>query len=158
MLRLTGTFVLAALALHWSQPAPAQNKRQVTRAIFIMTPSGWMLEVFTDGGGLLQYGSSAGDGWGFKAGTIDVAKAEKDLRALPSDDKGGIGSHFSFSFESERKAPDQPGRARYTRDLKVVPGLLKAAADGTAVRNEFRAQRRAELLKKKPPGELPKEK
>ena len=158
MYRLIGTFAIAAVALQLAQPLAAQKKAQATKAIFIHTPSGWMLNINSDGSGLLQYGSSATDGWRFKAGTIDVAQAEKDLRALKSDAKGGIGTHFSYSFESERKAADQPGSARYTRDGKVIPGLFKAAENATGGRNEFNAVRRAELLKKKPPAELPNEK
>jgi hypothetical protein len=158
MPRFIGTIAMATVALQLPQLSPAQDKGQPTKGIFIYAPSGWMLTIESDGSGLLQYGSLAFDGWRFKAGTIDAAQAEKDLRALKSDAKGGISSHFSFSFEAERKAPDQPGPARYTRDEQVVPGLFKAAVDATSGRNELNARRRAELLAKKPPAELPKQK
>lgn len=158
MYRLIATLALAAVALQLPRPLPAQDKDGARKAIFIHTPNGWMLTINADGSGLLQYGSLAHDGWRFKAGTIDAAQAEKDLRTLESDAQVGIGSHFAFSFESERKAPDKPGPARHTRDGKVIPGLLKAAVDATRGRNEFNALRRAELLMRKPPAELPAEK
>jgi hypothetical protein len=139
-------------------PGSRRDQGRLTKAIFIHTPNGWMLEINSDGSGLLQFGSSASDGWRFKAGTVDAVRAEKDLRALESDSNGGIGSHFSFNFESERKAPDQSGPVRYTRDGKVIPGLLKRAADATQRGKGLDAQRWAELLKKAPPGELPNEK
>jgi hypothetical protein len=158
MVRLVAALAIATVFLQSAQPSLARDKGPPARAIFVHTPSGWMLSIHSDGSGLLQYGSLATDGWRFKAGTIDVAQAEKDLRLLKDDAGGGIGTHFSFSFESERKAPDQPGRARHTRDGRVIPGLLKAAEAATSGRNEFNAKRRAELLKAKPPGELPREK
>lgn len=157
MYSLIGTLAIASVALQWPQPAPSRDKGRAPQAIFIHAPSGWMLSIHSDGSGLLQYGSLAADGWRFPAGTIDVAQAERDLRTLKNDAKGSIVSHFSFSFESERKAPDQPGPARYTRDGTVIPGLLKAAEDASGGRNELNARRRAELLQKKPPAEIPQE-
>jgi hypothetical protein len=150
--------MVVAVVIGSSPSLPAQPKDRPARSVLIQTPNGWLLFIHSDGSGLLQYGSNGDDGWRFKAGTIDVARAEKDLRALASDAKGGSGSHFVFHFESERKAPDESGPARYTRDEKVIPGLLKAAADATAGRGEFNAARRAELLKNYPLGKLPKKK
>jgi hypothetical protein len=152
-------FMVFAVAISWSPSVlPAQPKARPARAILIQTPNAWLLEIGTDGSGILQYGSNGDDRWFFKAGTIDLARAEKDLRALTSDPRGRMGYHFIFHFESERKAPDRAGPGRYTRDEKVIPGLLKIAVNATTGRGKFNEARRASLLKKRPPSELPKEK
>lgn len=119
-------------------------------SIFISTPNGWMLYINSDGSGRLQFGAGAEDGWPFKAATIDVKQATKDLRALASDDKGRPGSHFIYNFGSERQARDEPGKARFTQDGKVIPSLLKTAADAAESRSEAHATRKAEILKKHP--------
>jgi hypothetical protein len=158
MCRFVAMVAVAIAILRPTATSPAQEKRAPTRAIGIHTPNGWILEIHSDGSGLLQCGPSGGDGWPFPAGTLDVARATKDLRALPSDPKGGRVSHYTVHFESERESPDKSGPARNTRDAKVIPALLKSAAAATRGWNEFDAARRAELLKQHPLGKLPNEK
>jgi hypothetical protein len=65
----------------------AQDKKPPTKVIGIHTSNGWLLDIYTDGSGYLQFGSNAQDGWKFKSGTLDVKQAEKDLKALTPDDK-----------------------------------------------------------------------
>lgn len=154
MVRTVAVLAAAAVAVHLS-PGAGQEKARPAESIFVGTPNGWLLTVHTDGSGRLVFGAGGPDEWTFKAGTVDVARAEKELRDLPTDPKGSIGTHFAASFGLDRKGPDARDRVRYTRDRTVIPGLLKAAADATAARNEFDARRRAELLKSRPPGALP---
>jgi hypothetical protein len=144
----------AGMATAVPSHASAQGGKPPARAIHMMTPNAWFLTINSDGSGRLQFGSSAMDGWGFKAGTFDAKKVEKDLQALNSDAKGGNGTHFVIHFEAERKGPDDGPPARYTRDIKVIPMLYQRAIDAS---EGALAGRKAELLKKYPPG-LPKEK
>jgi len=155
MNRLVGSLALIILIAASSLPALAEDRP--TRSICILTPNGWMLDIFSDGSGKLQFGAGAEDGWPFKAGTIDVKRATEDLRALANDDKGRLGSHFIYSFESERRAADRPGKARYTRDRKVIPGLLQMATDAAESHGESHAKRKAEILSKNPLGAIPTE-
>jgi hypothetical protein len=157
MNRLFATFALAAVMAQLPSPMSAQEKNRPAQAIRVHTPNGWMLYINTDGSGLLQFGSSVQDGWQFKAGTLDVKQAAKDLQALTSDEKGGGNSHFVFSFESERKGPDKPGPARYTRDSIVIPALFKKAIEASDKIYVGHTERKVELLKNRPPGDLPKE-
>ena len=145
------------LAAGIAQPAPQDaegEKQRLTTAVSIRTPNGWGLHIHSDGSGGLQYGASLLDGWWIKAGTFDAKKVTEDLRALTSDEKGGTRSYFVFHFESERKGPEKGAPARYTRDIKVIPALFQKAIDESDTRF---GDRKAELLKKYPPG-LPKEK
>jgi hypothetical protein len=146
--------VVAAIVIAQAGDAAGQAEKRRVREILIHTPNGWMLHIHSDGSGHLQYGSSFGDGWGFKAGTIDAAKAAKDLKALKSDPQGGLRSHFVFHFEAERKSAEQGPPARYTKDVKIIPPLFERAI---AAAEKGDAARKALLLKKYPPG-LPKEK
>jgi hypothetical protein len=129
-------------------PAPARDEKPPTLAIVVSTPNGWWLDLNTAGSGRLGYGSGIGDSWGFKAGTLDVEKATKDLQALAGDDKGKRGSHFFFHFESERRGPDKPGPARYTQDTKVIPVLFEKAIEAGQVKTLGRG---ALLLEQHPP-------
>src|SRR5262245_23153004 len=114
------TAVLTAIACGAcasSAPAAAQEREQPRPAIRT-SGGGWMLTVNRDCSGHLQFGAGAFDGWKFKAGTIDVAQAEKDLRALPADATGKGGYRFTFQFESERTSPARPAPAHYTKDQR----------------------------------------
>ena len=152
MNRLFCTFAIAVVTLQSLQFSFAQDEDPVTRMIFIQTSNGWTLLINSDGSGRLMYG--AVDGWSLKAGTIDVAQAEQDLRLLKNDPNPDD-FYYLFSFQSERKAPDQPGPRVCTRDGKVISRLLMAAENAASVRNESDAQRLAYLLKKSPFTELP---
>lgn len=155
MKRFCVGLALAAFMAPANNELPAQPVgRNVREVVLIHTPNGWMLHIHSDGSGHLQYGSGVMDGWRFKPGTIDARKAEKDLRALKSDPKGGLGTHFVFHFEAERKAADDGPPARYTKDVKIIPALFERAIPAT---ERGDAARKAMLLKKYPPG-LPKEK
>jgi hypothetical protein len=123
-------------------------------AIRVSEPHGWWLNINSDGSGRLGYGSSAMDAWKFAAGTFDVETVTKDLKALPTDEKGKIGSHFVFFFESEREGPERPGPARYTRETKVIPTLFQKAKEAGRVAE---SRRGALLWEQRTPG-LPKEK
>jgi hypothetical protein len=129
-----------------------ERKQVPERKIGVRTPNGWWLEINGDGSGHVGYGSSLADSWSFRTGTFSVEKVTKDLRRLTSDEKGKMSSHFVFHFESERKAPDRPGPARYSRDLKVIPALFERATEEAQVKKQDRG---GLLLKKYPPG-LPK--
>src|SRR5262245_29175623 len=153
MSRLIGALALAVVLVPSPRPAPAEELPKP--AIYILTGNGWMLDIYSDGSGRLQFGAGAEDWWRFKAGTIDVKQATKDLRALAGDDKdqlGSLGSLFTYvySFESERQAPDKPGKSRFTQDGKVIPGLLQAAADAAESTSESHARRKADILNKRP--------
>jgi hypothetical protein len=145
--------VLLLTPLAHAQP-PGRIEKPARFAIMILAPNSWILDIRTDGSGALQYGALAGDNWQFKAGTFDAKKVTRDLKALGSDKPGRSGSHFVFSFESERKGPAQPGPSWYTRDQKVIPALLKRAIEAA---DNHSPDRRAQLLKEYPP-ELPKQK
>ena len=133
---------------------PAQDEKPQSRAIGLYTPNGWWLDINADGSGRIGYGSSIGDAWSFRDQTFNVEKVTKDLKALPGDEKGKKGSHFVYNFESERKAPDKPGPARYTQDNKLIPTLFQRAIEAGRVKSQDRG---ALLLDKYPPG-LPKKK
>src|SRR5262245_4713963 len=137
---------LAVVVAATTEPpvAPAQGETQPTRAVFVHASNAWFLDINSDGSGRLQFGSSPGDGWSFKAGTFDTKKVIKDLEALASE-KGPW--HFAFHFESERKADKAPP-ARYTRDTKVIPALFETAIEAAQVRKQGRG---ALLLEKNPP-------
>jgi len=143
--------VLAQLLL-FQGLAHGEEKR--SRAISVHTPNGWYLNIESDGSGRVGYGSSGPDSWGFKAGTFDVEKVNKDLKALANDEKGKMRTHFLFSLESERLAPDKPGQARYSRDNTVIPALFEKAIEAGQVK---KSDRGALLLKEYSPG-LPKQK
>jgi hypothetical protein len=149
MCRLIGALAIAVVLAPSPGPAPAEDRP--ARSIFIRTGTGWVLDIHSDGSGRLQFGAGAEDGWRFPAGTIDVGRATKDLRAPAGDDEvplGSLGSlvAYVYSFESERRAPDKPGKARYTRDGNVIPGLLKAPAAAAESRSRSHARRKAEIL------------
>ena len=142
-----GLAVVMAQVLLFQGLAHGEKKR--SRAISIHTPNGWYLNIESDGSGRVGYGSSGPDSWGFKAGTFDIEKVNKSLKALTNEENGRMGSHFAFSFESERQAPDKPGPARYSRDNTVIPALLEKAIEAGQVK---KSDRGALLLKEYPPG------
>jgi hypothetical protein len=124
-------------------------EKRPSRAISIRTPNAWYLNINSDGSGRVGYGSSGPDSWGFKAGTFDIEKVNKDLKALTNDENGKMGSHFLFFLESERLAPDKPGPARYSRDNTVIPALLAKAIEAAEVK---KSDRGTLLMKEYPPG------
>jgi hypothetical protein len=119
--------------------------------VTVLTPNGWSLAISADGSGHVQFGSSGGDGWDFKAATFEAGKVVKDLKALPGVAGGGVGTCFAFWLESERKGEDDPP-ARYTRDARVVAALYEKALKASDELPD--PKRKATLVKEYPPGRL----
>ena len=149
-------WLLLGLALVMVRPAHPQapkGEKPAARAIGVYLPNGWHLALDADGSGRVSYGASFADSWGFKRGTFDVAQVTKDLKTLASDRDGRQGSHFVFTFESERKGPGEPGPARYTRDTRVIPALFARAIEAAQVKKSARGA----FLLEKHPAALPKD-
>lgn len=123
-------FVVAVPAVIAAGAAtPRAGEKQPACAIRVSEPRGWWLSINIDGSGRLGFGSSAMDSWKFKAGTFEVEKVTKALRGVATDEKGKMGSHYVFSFESERRGPEKPGPARYTKASKVIAALFQRAKE-----------------------------
>jgi hypothetical protein len=129
-------------------------KRVPSRTISLQTPNGWYLEIDTDGAGRVGYGPAPADLWGFKPGTFDVVKVNRDLQALKGNEKGTLSTHFLFSFDSEHRGPGLGPPAWYSRDENTILPLFEKAIEAGQVKKQERGM---VLLEKHPPG-LPKEK
>ena len=136
----------------------AEEKKPVQHVIGIRTPTGWMLDIHGDGSGKLSIGSDAGDEWSFKAGTFDIEKVTKDLKALKSDDKGGGSSHFAYYLPAAEGKAQSTSPTGYSQETKVFAPILDLAVEAAKVKDSKRPGdlfgRGARFLEMYPPGRL----
>ena len=112
-------------------------KPALKRAISVGTAIQDWLQIHSDGSGTVGYGDGGGPFQGhFKAGTFDVGEVTRQLKEMPIDAKGGWRTHYYFSFESERKGPEQPGPSYHTLDRKLIPSLFEKAIQASGMKKE----------------------
>ena len=136
----------------------AEEAKPVQHVIGIRTPTGWILDIHGDGSGKLSIGSDAGDEWSFKAGTFDIEKVTKDLKALKSDDKGDGSSHFVYYLPAAEGKAQSTSPTGYSRDTKLISPILERAVEAANVKGAKRPGdlfgRGARFLEMYPPGRL----
>lgn len=122
---LTVAWLAAGLSVAGGQAGAPKTPPKLTVRVGMGFQS-W-LYIFADGSGTVGYGAGDPSTGYFKAGTFDVDRVVKQLKALPVDEKGTPRTHYDFSLESERKGPEEPGPAHYTTDRKLIPALFEQA-------------------------------
>jgi hypothetical protein len=109
----------------------ADPPKLADRAVYIGSPSGWTLDIRSDGSADLRDGSDRGRIYPVPAGTFDAKEVLKALEALKFEPQaeGRQRTHYSYWFHSEwAKAPKKATPRRYSQDEAVVVPLFDKAA------------------------------
>jgi RNA polymerase sigma factor (sigma-70 family) len=92
-------------------------------SVSLMTPSGWHLQILTDGSGRVGYGSGGPDFAPLPAGTFDFARVVEELKKR-TQAKGNI--RDSYTVALNRRGTTRTV-AVYTTDAEYVAGLFATA-------------------------------
>ncbi len=122
---------------------PGEGTQAEVVSVFMMAPSGWLLDIHDDGSGGVGFGSHVGDHASFAAGTFDFTDVSNSFSAVCSSD-GTARTDFAVAF---RRTGETSTTSKYFSDAELARRLFEQAI-AAAVKTGNRVQ---ELYQSRPP-------